>query len=234
MLSDSIEGQRKDGGVGLAYAVEAETREAKMESNVEEGDRGKGDCFLRRLRGSGGHCVEQPGSDRDDNGGQAIKVTRAPRKSRSIHCKGPKSKVLDAVRGGEIECGRDGRNGVQVAGEDEKNDGSSLEDCSSVDCADSQGPNYDKQCRGLKIIIYFSYHARNHILRFRSSSRCLALARISSSSGPHSCRTISSLPASYTILYAGALNRIFIWSFTEGAVPSSFLRKQLIIIHRSI
>jgi hypothetical protein len=97
--------------VGLAFAVEAATREAKMESSVEEGertDRGDEDCFLRRrLRGSG-RCVEQPGSDRDDNGGQAIKVTRVPRKSRSIHWKGPKSKVLDAVGGGEldIECTR--------------------------------------------------------------------------------------------------------------------------------
>jgi len=62
--------------VGLALAVEAETREAKMESNAEEGERrdgGDGDCFLRRcLRGSGRRS-EQPGSDRDDNGGQAIK-----------------------------------------------------------------------------------------------------------------------------------------------------------------
>ena len=41
--SDSIEGHRKGGGVGLALVTEVETREAKMESNVEDG----ADFFLR-------------------------------------------------------------------------------------------------------------------------------------------------------------------------------------------
>jgi hypothetical protein len=93
VLSETTEGQRKVGGVGLAFAVVAETREAKNESNVEEGERideGDEDCFFRRrLRRS---VVEQElGSDRDDNGGQAIQViqvTRVPRKSWNIHWKG--------------------------------------------------------------------------------------------------------------------------------------------------
>ena len=91
MVSE-IEGQRKVRGAGLAFAVVAETREAKKESNVEEGERidGDEDCFFRRcLCRYDRQLVEQElGSDRDDDGGQAIKVTRVPRKSRSIHWKG--------------------------------------------------------------------------------------------------------------------------------------------------